>query len=191
MSYNIWIESALEAPKFGQQLTELVDRSRFHIGSWDFTLGKEPRRQPGRQCKRHGFVWRLKLIRLRQPKDYCGQHAFSCAVANPGRRQKHRHYSYLEGADWVAFNDMINDVLDDLNLSAEVWSNARNRDNGINVRHGYLRCVEYLASAEQGGDWLKEGHFKDRRNKKRRRAKYPRGTPGNPRYLAEPILEAV
>ena len=189
MAYNVWLEEPATAVNFGIAFHNLLALSRFRIGSTTFDFNcKENRRQPGRARRRRGQLWRFRNIRLRHVKDYCGQHAFSCAVANPGRPPgRHRHAAYLEGADWVAFNDMVNDVLDDLNVSAEVWSDARNVERGVSVRHGFRRCVEYQASLAQGGDWLREGVFADwRKRKKRRRAKYPAGTPGLAKYLLSP-----
>ncbi len=42
-------------------------------------------------------------VRLKEKKDYCGNHPFACPVR--GFERPHKKYKYLEGADWVAFND--------------------------------------------------------------------------------------
>lgn len=61
-------------------------------------------------------VIQLRSIRLKESKVYCGSHPFACDIAG-GRRAV-----YLEGADWVEFNDRVNDVLDYLCVSANVRS---------------------------------------------------------------------
>lgn len=55
-------------------------------------------------------------IRLKEAKIYCGSHPYACDIEG-GRKAK-----YLEGADWVEFNDRLNDILDRLEVSADVKS---------------------------------------------------------------------
>jgi hypothetical protein len=60
----------------------------------------------------------IKKVRLKQRKDYCGNHPAECADV----AKKHVQRKFLEGADWVEFNDMLNDLLDERKVSAVVYS---------------------------------------------------------------------
>lgn len=109
---------------------------------------------------------RFKTIRLKVKKDYCGNHAGPCRLTG----QKHRKLNYLEGADWVAFNDMLNDALDKLKISANIASSVST------IRKGNLRRIEYLSGGH--GDFLKEGIYANRIGVKSVTSYYPPGTPG-------------
>lgn len=114
-------------------------------------------------------------VRLREKKGYCGNHPNACVL-----QRKHKTMNYLEGADWVGFNDMLNDVLDNLKISADVASTH------VIIRKGPARCIEYT-SHPLGGfghfDWDKDsGQFRDRRGRKSKPSKYPYGTPGIPEW---------
>lgn len=83
----------------------------------------------------------ISSVRLREAKSYCGQHPGPCAVGGPKKKSR-----YLEWNDWVAFNNMVNDVLDQLNVKAEVWSTpAEDIDKGRRfwVRRGLKRRVRW------------------------------------------------
>jgi len=68
---------------------------------------------------------RLKLreIRLKENKPYCGSHPESC-VTPFGAERKVYNRNYLEGSDWVDFNDRLNDCLDYYCVSANVKSSV-------------------------------------------------------------------
>lgn len=118
---------------------------------------------------------RLKMydVRLKEKKRYCGNHPNSCEVEG-GRMGR-----YLEGLDWVEFNDRINDVLDSLNVSARVFSSVceirRNRER----RHNY---DSHLILPSRGlYEWDKRGEDSDYEDYCGRYAPdstYPYGTPG-------------
>lgn len=76
-------------------------------------------------------VIQLRSIRLKESKVYCGSHPFACDI-NGGRRAV-----YLEGADWVEFNDRVNDVLDNLEVAAKVKSAVCIIRKGRNRRLAY------------------------------------------------------
>jgi hypothetical protein len=126
---------------------------------------------------RNGFE--ISTIRLRQSKDYCGNHPLPCPI-RPGGHRPHKHLPYLEGADWVAFNDMLNDVLDRLKVSANVASSH------VIIRKGDKRCVEYDSQPLRNGidnEWVRDsGCFECRIGIKSPRSDYPPGTPGIPEY---------
>lgn len=116
----------------------------------------------------------IRDVRLKNAKDYCGNHPFACIADRP-----HRKFKYLEGADWVAFNDMVNDVLDKLNVSANVESSV------CVIRIGAERCIEYSGKSDGfHPEWTKKGIYKNCIGTNVR-ARYPEGTPGNDKWKME------
>jgi len=82
----------------------------------------------------------VKPVRLREAKLYCGQHPGECLVG-PKRRSK-----CLEWDDWVAFHDLVNDVLDEHGIDADAWTNppeALDHGRKMWVRRGLARRVAY------------------------------------------------
>jgi hypothetical protein len=73
-------------------------------------------------------------VRLRKKKPYCGNHPNSCELGGGGKDPKR---VYLEGADWVEFNDRLNDIMDEKHISA----NARSAV--CHIRRGTYRRVYY------------------------------------------------
>ena len=59
----------------------------------------------------------LSKIRLKESKPWCGSHPLRCDENATNRKS-----TLLEGADWVEFNDRINDVLDRYEVSANIAS---------------------------------------------------------------------
>lgn len=89
---------------------------------------------------------RVDRVRLTQKKAYCGQHAGPCDLGAPGNaRKKYSHY--LEWWDWIEWNNLVNDVLDDLGVDADVWSlpHGMDIDQGkrFYVRRGRMRRYRY------------------------------------------------
>lgn len=124
-------------------------------------------------------------VRLRESKHYCGNHPLPCPV-RPGVKERHVKAKFLEGADWVGFNDMLNDVLDTLKVSCSAGSPL------VTIRKGLARCIRYDAKPVRGdfNEWAKDsGQFIDMTKgpiesptPNWRRSEYPEGTPGDPRY---------
>lgn len=135
--------------------------SRFKIGEIDW---KGP------------TVLNLKMIRLKQSKRYCGNHPNACDIEGG------RMGNFLEGADWVEFNDRLNDVLDSLHVSAFVRS-----DRIVICRKGFERRVVYTSHPLQfnGHDWdydayeWNESRFENWCGKIAPPSEYPEGTPGS------------
>lgn len=120
-------------------------------------------------------------VRLSERKSYCGNHAKACERTFV----KHKTNRYLEGADWVEFNDLINDVLDRLNVEAIFESNGGARQ--MLLRRGACRRTYYGADRFAGipgnGEWVwnsieDEEHYIDCRGKPSPHSKFPDGTPG-------------
>lgn len=118
----------------------------------------------------------IHKIRLNERKDYCGNHPYACPVR--AVKIPHQHRTNLEGADWVAFNDMLNDVLDAIGCHANVASSL------CIIRKGAFRRTEYKGHKLGNGidsEWDKDTtqeHYRDMRGKKSERSTYPKDTPG-------------
>lgn len=136
--------------------------------------------------------WFLRYVLLRKSKPYCGSHPFACpntGVHRPDKRQK-----FLEGADWVAFNDMLNDVLDRENVSALVYLRLRERVQGESDKM-YIRKENFRRTSYEGKPaspfskfsvWEPDSpNWEDGRGKEMPRSSYPEGTPGIPEYDPE------
>lgn len=96
---------------------------------------------------------RVERVRKRAKEIYCGQHPNEC-VANPFFDRKERKGRWLEGSDWVGFNDGLNDVLDGLEVEADVWSYNREalKAGRYFIRKGRCRRVDY------DSDWVNTGY---------------------------------
>lgn len=116
----------------------------------------------------------ISQVRLRQAKGYCGNHAKACERPHVGGHHKH---CYLEGADWVEFNDLINDALDRLGAEVRVASSV------CVLRKGRLRRIRYDSDNFVGGawQWSKDGpleHYADYVGAIAPPSQFPIGTPG-------------
>ncbi len=131
----------------------------------------------------HRLVIRLENIRLVDKKDYCGAHPNECQVNRP-----HKTTRYLEGGDWIGWNDMLNDVLDRMKMDADAWSyNRESRGGGkYPIRLGLCRRTNY--ESEMVCQWgrtffhwdsaVNADDFTNYCGKKAPRSTYPDGTPG-------------
>jgi hypothetical protein len=155
-----------------------------------FTFRVERERSRYNAGKNGRPALRLRSVRLKAAKDYCGQHAGPCQAqfARPHRRER-----YLEGADWVALDDMINDVLDRHRIAADVWSKGREFSGPYYVRRGRCRRTRYGLRVERSGgrnfvlwtaDEAEAGWSADHYGATRDapRSEYPAGTPGIPEW---------
>jgi hypothetical protein len=105
-------------------------------------------------------------------KGYCGNHAGPCR--NTGK--KHRKMNYLEGLDWVFFNDMVNDALDSIQHCGDVESSV------CKIRKGICRRMLYYGTP--GGKFDRDGIgcycccFQEHHQKNLLPTAYEPGTPG-------------
>lgn len=124
----------------------------------------------------------IRKVRLTYRKDYCGNHPLPCPVRAVPRR--HPVNTLLEGADWVGFNDMINDVLDTLGVDCDAGSSH------VKIRKNGARCVRYDAQPLRNGidnEWVKDsGAFENHMHREHKHASYPEGTPGFATYSGQP-----
>lgn len=128
----------------------------------------------------------IRNVRLIKAKPYCGNHPNACVVTF--REKRHNKSKFLEGADWVEFNDFVNDQLDALNASADVFSSPQEVRGLLWIRRGTKRRLRYESKPIFGGFgvlghvWLNgrvgEELFEDWRLKESPRSEFPDGTPG-------------
>lgn len=92
---------------------------------------------------------KIKNVRLRNRKDYCGAHPGPCLV-NPLRSETpHKATRLLEGLDWVGFNHMLNDWLDEREQACTVFSyNRESMAHRYYIRRGRRRRVKYPFETE-------------------------------------------
>jgi len=139
---------------------------------------------------RHRAAIKIEYVRLRRRKDYCGQHPGPCLALF----RRHRKSSCLEGTDWVAFNDLLNDVLDALGVDADVFSfNRESMCSRYYIRRGTRRLTNYLSdSVIRSGRpiyfWRENylADFEDWCDKEAPASTYPDDTPG---YYAKTLAE--
>ena len=93
----------------------------------------------------------LNEIRLKERKHFrgCAPEFTDWQLARPCKRMQ-----FLEAADWIEWNDLLNDMLDELDCSADVLSSA------CIVRKGRLRRIRYDTWEDNNGircSWEKTG----------------------------------
>lgn len=113
---------------------------------------------------------KIRNIRLKEKKPYCGNHPNACDI-HGGRKG-----TWLEGADWVDFNDTLNDVLDMHHVDARVRSSV------CEIRDGKRRRIAYDSYWFRNQfQWTKDGSycdFEDFCGRVAPASEYPEGTPG-------------
>ena len=136
------------------------------------------------KIKSTGFRFiNISLVRLKTAKPYCGNHAKACEQEQQGDCSAHAKRKFLEGADWVEFNDMVNDVLD------AVGCNALAASSLVEIRQAKKRRTVYEATFSRGirgmanFEWVWDmrgtpAHYQDRRGMSSPASTFPEGTPG-------------
>lgn len=140
------------------------------------------------ETNRWGQIIRIDYVRRRSYRDYCGQHPNGCVVAN----KPHTRERLLEGADWVGFNDGLNDALDRLAADIDVWSYNREASPGGRyfIRKGLERRVEYASHEVHffgrfGFLWDRDGLHQNWIGHEAPRSEFPDDTPGIPCWSRE------
>jgi hypothetical protein len=175
MAYSIALppDDPRKAQRVYSAIQRVIDSSRFCC---DMSM----------KTARRSISIEFRNVRLSTSKPYCGNHAGPCL-----RGGRDRKGNWLEGRDWVSFNDMLNDVLDALRISANVASSV------CVVRIGRKRCVRYIGG--DGGEWIRNNdpsNFADCIGMGPQVAEVPDGTPGITGYtetsrLIEELAETV
>ncbi len=126
MVYSIQIKSNTDLDKVVSSINKVLDRDG------RFTCALTP------ASDRLVTICR---VRLTEAKQYCGQHPGPCLIDRPKKNAR-----YLESEDWIAFNGLVNDALDKVGVSADVWSTPMETlDKGRKLwtRHGTQRRERY------------------------------------------------
>lgn len=141
------------------------------------------------RCGSYNQRIELKSIRLKTSKEYCGSHPGACELAF----REHRNRKYLEGADWVEFNDMLNIYMDTNQISCVIWSapmerQVSQRGERMRIRIGMHRRINYDMRHLEGpfrgnATWELNGELKDfdvagPDKDLIRYSTFPEGTPG-------------
>lgn len=149
----------------------VYDEAGIEIGRWD------------RVSRVHDAL-KIKGVRLKRKKPYCGQHAGPCRLTGI----KHHPRFYLEGLDWVAFNDMLNDLCDAHRIEADIWTDGREQSGRLYLRHGRRRRDRYnqlndtpFWDAYHDPNDFTDIHFG--KSEPDIRSDYVEGTPGLPEWL--------
>jgi hypothetical protein len=120
----------------------------------------------------------FRNIRLKESKLYCGSHPAQCEINGISKPRKAK---FLEGADWIAFNDMMNDIADKLGLSVDIASLVCCIRKGEKRRYNY----DYTSDTWGNNQWEKEGSQFDYINNIHQAplpSTFPEGTPGSAHY---------
>lgn len=181
------IKSQLTREEIAGELQRAIDASRFsadvvthyeipdHARDWPSYIKRVAARN-----KRIGAGIKIETVRLRERKAYCGAHPASCEITG----ERHARHTYLEGADWVEFDDLVNNVLDRLDVSAHVFTAI------CEIRRGRMRRITYGCSYpnmfRRISQWDRVGDDTDYADyagsSEAPRSDFPSGTPG--RYEA-------
>lgn len=160
----------------------LFDQQGFRFTAKEISLAKS------------GELIYVKGIKLKEGKQFCGNHPAACERLG-GRHHKMR---FLEGADWVEFNDCVNDLLDTLVVSAVIQSSVRDGTTDrlpLRIRCGMHRRSVYTSgyfngsrsSPNENHVWTGRGnhdaHYAvnsgfDCSRPEKDNAEFPTGTPG-------------
>lgn len=121
-------------------------------------------------------------VQLQERKHFCGNHPGACALS--GHDKAHRRTRFMEGADWVDFNDSVNDLLDRFHVDCEVFSKPRELTRRLIIRKGKMRRLCYGMEAIQGtrfNIWVhdEDGVYADYCGKEAPRSEFPSNTPGH------------
>jgi hypothetical protein len=122
-----------------------VEDAGFKVGDYDY-VGSANARGPKDGSRKPGYIVDMRKIRLARPKPYCGNHPGECVAA--GRRTKaglKPASACLEWDDWVRFHDVVNDVLDQYHVDADITTAGADVDHGrlLFCRRGMQRRLRY------------------------------------------------
>lgn len=134
------LENKPSAAQVARSLKAWIKTTRFRFGWYQ---GVEAYPYPAAGTRFKGGWASIYSVRLRECKFYHGNGPDNRGTMTrrgwqPGK--KPIKVSFLEGADWVEFNDLLNDFLDARNISADVQSRA------AVIRKGRRRRIRYTAA---------------------------------------------
>lgn len=141
MEIRLRLPSKKKVRQLSDLLLKKLKRSRFEIPPRNITVF-----EAGNRC-RHGKL-RIYAVRLKTGKYYHGagpvpQKPMERRGWGKGSYKPHK-LCFLEGADWIEFNDLLNDFCDELGLCADIFSRV------CSIRRGWFRRVIYRSIVEKG-----------------------------------------
>lgn len=134
-----------------------------------------------------GSKLKILMIRLREKKPYCGNHPNACEIGGGPNRKG----NWLEGADWVSWNDLLNDICDDLGVSCSISSTVCwiRRGNNRRINYGsHLLSGNFIRPVWEWDYVGEECDYEDHVGRFCSPASYPYGTPGE--YTREYLVGA-
>ena len=147
------IEAKPSAKELLPKLRRWFARTRFILDGWSSTTKARSHRELGGGRFKGGDI-RIPAVRLFCRKHYHGNGPSQgppmqrCGWT---RKRAAVKVSFLEGGDWVHFNDLLNDFLDHHNVSADVRSKA------AIIRKGRRRRVVYSRDRHNTDQWMRTG----------------------------------
>ena len=89
----------------------------------------------------------IKGVRLTQAKPYCKQHALECQVDPFTGKLPHKPMAtFLEWSDWISFHQVVNNLLNQRHVSANIWTNPPeklDKGNRMWIRRGLLPRIKW------------------------------------------------
>lgn len=122
-----------------------VTDAGFKVGDYGYT-GSTNGRGPKEGSGKPGYVVDLRKIRLAKAKPFCGAHPGPCVVGGTYTKAGLKRASNcLEWEDWIAFHEVVNDVLDRYHVDADITTAGADVDRGrlLFCRRGLKRRVRY------------------------------------------------
>lgn len=127
-------KGGLSEDEFKDRLKSFIGRTRFRIGSL------YSKRVSGRK---YCALFIINEVRLKNKRPYFGFGAM--AGSGKGAGPKIKQATYLQGVDWIEFNDLLNDLCDKENVSSRIWTGT------CLIRDGMKRRIRYSISPQ--GSW--------------------------------------
>jgi hypothetical protein len=178
MAFTIRVADHDEAYKVIQAIQGFINRSRFTLNLQRGQGGK----YGGISVERKGkcLLVAIRGIRLKAKKDYCGNHAGPCRLTF----SQHKRHTFLEGLDWVSWNDMLNDALDSIGHNGDTASTS------CIIRKGRCRRMDYFG--KDAGEFFKDSNnYENHCNRSPVQSSYQAGTPGIFGWLEEELQAAA
>jgi hypothetical protein len=148
--YTIQVLSSHDIDRVRRHLEDKVAKDgRFRIGTLSqgvSALTRKERREAVVEMWEVPTLY-LQRIRLKEAKPYCGNHPGPCVLTG----QKKPTSTLMEWDDWVAFHTLVNKVLDQLHVKANVWTLPYDVKGKMWIRKGTHARVRWDYTEEYDG----------------------------------------
>jgi hypothetical protein len=99
------------------------------------------------RCLKDERTIEVPRVRLKTPKPYFGMGPNAESRPRPANF-KPKRMTILGWYDWITFNNVINDALDECRLAADVWSKPQATRDKFYIRRGHKRRASYRVDTE-------------------------------------------